>query len=88
MFGVLDNYWNGDPLRSVAMAMQMAEGMTYKKVNPKARFYAEAYPNGVKLDKKAMKPYERCLERLDGLPKWFIKISSKIAAAMLAGLSN
>ena len=60
---------------------------TYKKVHPNVRFYGEAYPSGVKLDKKAMKPYEKCLERLDGLPKWFIKISSKVAAAMLASLA-
>ena len=88
VFGVLENYWNGDPLRSVAMAMQMAEGMTYKKVHPKAAFYGDAYPAGVKLTKKEMEPYEQCLERLDGQPKWFIKISSKTAAAMLASLSN
>lgn len=88
VFGVLENYWNGDPLRSVAMAMQMAEGMTYNKVHPKARLYTDAYPTGVKLDKKAMKPYEKCLARLEGLPKWFIKITSKTAAAMLASLSN
>ncbi len=86
VFGVLENYWNGDPLTSVAMTLGMAEGMTYKKVHPKAKFYGDAYPTGVKLDKQAMKPYEQCLERLDGLPKWFIKISSKAAAAMLAGL--
>ena len=88
VFGVLENYWNGDPLTSAAKAIGMAEGMTYKKVHPKAAFHGEAYPTGVKLTKKEMKPYEKCLERLDGLPKWFIKISSINAAATLSGLSN
>ena len=71
----------------VGPALGLAEGRTYKKGQPKAKFYGDAYPTGVKLDKQAMKPYEPCRERLDGLPKWFIKISSKAAAAMLASLA-
>ena len=69
------------------MALGMAEGMTYKKVHPKAKFYGDAYPTGVKLDKQAMKPYEPCRERLAGLPQWFIKISSKAVAGILASLA-
>ena len=30
VFGVLENYWNGDPLDSVQKALGMAEGMTLK----------------------------------------------------------
>jgi hypothetical protein len=30
VFGVLENYWNGDPLCAVSLALGMAEGMTYK----------------------------------------------------------
>lgn len=36
VFGVLENYWNGDPLTSVGKALDMAQGMTYKGVHPKA----------------------------------------------------
>lgn len=36
VFGVLENYWNGDPLTSVSMALGMAQGMTYKGVHPTA----------------------------------------------------
>lgn len=32
VFGVLENYWNGDPLETVQKALSMAEGMTYKDV--------------------------------------------------------
>ena len=32
VFGVLENYWNGDPLETVEKALGMAEGMTYKGV--------------------------------------------------------
>lgn len=83
VFGVLENYWNGDPLTSVAKAMGMAEGMTYKGVHPTARLFEEVYPKGVKLDKKSMRPYEKCLQRLTDLGKWFIKIPWSNAAAAI-----
>lgn len=84
VFGVLENYWNGDPLTSVAKALGMAQGMTYKGVHPTAMLFEGVYPKGVKLDKKSMKPYEKCLLRLADLGKWFISISSVTAAAMLS----
>jgi len=34
-----------------------------------------------------MKPYEKCLDRLKGLGKWFISISPVTAAATLAQIS-
>ena len=34
VFGVLENYWNGDPLRTVEKALGLAEGMTYKRRTP------------------------------------------------------
>lgn len=79
VFGVLENYWNGDPLRSVEMAIGMASGMTYKGVHPTTQFIEKAYPKGVRLNKKEMKPYEQCLARLSGLRKWFITILCDIA---------
>lgn len=88
VFGVLENYWNGDPLVSVAKALGMAEGMTYKGVHPTTKLVDGNYPKGVKLDKKSMRPYEKCLDRLAGLGKWFIKISSITAAAMLSQMAN
>ena len=64
VFGVLENYWNGDPLESIQKALGMAEGMTYK---------------GVRLTKKQMQPYEASLQRLTGLRKWFVTITSEAA---------
>ncbi len=84
VFGVLENYWNGDPLISMAKAIEMAQGMTYKGVHPSAKLFEVHYPKGIKLDKKSMKPYEKCLQRLEKLGKWFIKISSVTAAALLS----
>jgi hypothetical protein len=83
VFGVLENYWNGDPLTSVDKAMGMAEGMTYKGIHPTAKLIEGIYPKGVKLDKKSMKPYEKCLKRLAGLGKWCIRIPWGIAAAAM-----
>lgn len=74
VFGVLENYWNGDPLRSVAHALGMAAGMTYKGVHPVTKLIEGSYAKGVRLTKKEMKPYERCLDRLKDLSKWFISI--------------
>ena len=87
VFGVLENYWNGDPLTSIAKAISMAEGMTYKGKHPKASLTEGEYPKGVKLDKKAMKPYEKCLRRMDKLGKWFITISATTAVAMVNSIA-
>lgn len=87
VFGVLENYWNGDPLTSVTKALDMAQGMTYKGIHPTAVLVEKIYPKGIKLDKKAMKPYEKCLDRLKGLGKWFISISPVTVAATLAPMS-
>ena len=82
VFGVLENYWNGDLLETVQKALGMAEGMTYKGVHPTATLIENAYPKGVRLTKKQMQPYEACLQRLTGLRKWFVTITT--AAANLA----
>ena len=71
VFGVLENYWNGDPLLSVDHAPGMASRMTYKGVHPTPLLIDTAYPRGVSLTKSAMKPCERCLDRLKDLGKWF-----------------
>ena len=88
VFGVLENYWNGDPLTSVDKALGMAEGMTYKGIHPTANLIGGAYPKGVKLNKKSMKPYEKCLERLTDLGKWFIKIPWNTATVTVSSLTN
>ena len=80
MFGVLENYWNGDPLCPVSQALGMAEGMTYKGVHPKVTLIETPYAKGVRLTKKQMKPCEACLQRLTGLGKWFITITATAAS--------
>jgi hypothetical protein len=75
VFGVLENYWNGDPLRTVEKALGMAEGMTYKGVHPVAKLVTEVYDKGVKLSTQVRRLYENALDRLQELRKWFITIT-------------
>jgi len=74
VFGVLENYWNGDPLRTVEKALGMASGMTYNGVHPVAQHITKLYSTGVKLSNKIRNHYEQALSRLSGLHKWFITI--------------
>ena len=82
VFGVLENYWNGDPLRTVRKALEMAEGMTYNKVHPVAGLVTNIYPKGVKLSNRQRRLYEKALDRLQDLNKWFITILPDKAKAV------
>jgi hypothetical protein len=74
VFGVLEKYWNGDPLRTVEKALGMAEGMTYKGVHPVARLVIKTYTTGIKISNKLRRHYEQALDRLPELRKWFVTI--------------
>lgn len=87
VFGVLENYWNGDPLRSINHALGMAESMTYKGVHPQTSLH-EGGSKGTRLKMKAMKVLERGLERMDGLKKWFVKFVPSKAEAALKQLAS
>jgi hypothetical protein len=86
VFGVLENYWNGDPLLDAQHALGMASAMTYKGVHPRTSMH-EGCPKGVKLAPKQMKIVEKALARREGLNKWFITISPEIAALTLRALN-
>ncbi len=87
VFGVLKNYWNGDPLYTVAKALGMADGMTYKGVHPIVTLVEGNYPKGVRKTKKEMKPYEECIQRLSDLGKWFFTITA-VAARQVCGIPS
>jgi hypothetical protein len=88
VFGVLERYWNGTPLRRVADALFMASGMTYKGVHPTSQLISADYPKGVRQTKKEMKPYEACLDRLVNLKKWFITILPEKAKAVVKAIQG
>ncbi len=74
VFGVLENYWNGDPLRTVDKALGLARGMTYNGVHPVSKLISKIYAKGVKLSHKVRQHYEMALSRLPELRKWSITI--------------
>lgn len=86
VFGVLENYWNGDPLLDAQHALGMASAMTYKGVHPRTSLH-EGCPKGVKVAAKPMKIIEQALARREGLTKWFITISPEAASLALRSLN-
>jgi hypothetical protein len=90
VFGVLENYWNGDPLLSVEHAMGKAAAMTYKKVHPQVSLHPGG-TKGVKLSKQPMQIIEQALKRTPKLGKWFVNIlpaKARQALRKLAKLGN
>lgn len=84
VFGVLENYWNGDPLRTVEKALGLARGMTYKGVHPVSQLISKVYAKGVKLSNRTRQHYEGALSRLPALPKWSITIEPENARKICA----
>lgn len=74
-WGILEEHWNGEILDSIDKAINWASTMTWKGINPLILLCERAYEKGVRLTKKAMKPYEARLERSTSLPKWDVAIS-------------
>ena len=87
VFGVLENYWNGDPLRTVEKALGMAKGMTYNGVHPTVTRIHQSYAKGIKLTPAERKIYEGALERVPTLKKWSITIQPEKAKAVCRQLA-
>jgi transposase len=73
-WGVLEMHWNGTLLDTIEKALKWAGTMTWKGLHPLVRLLDVVYEKGVKLTKKALKPYAQRLERCDELPKWYVVI--------------
>lgn len=86
VFGVLENYWNGDPLLTTGHALGMAAAMTYKGVHPVTSLHAGC-AKGVRLPPRQMRILEQAVERKDGVRKWFLTIQPEAAAKALALLN-
>src|SRR6266567_3619694 len=75
-----ENGLGGPPCGWVALAqskdtaLQHALRMTWKGIHPVVRRLHGHYPEGVRLTKKEMKPYEARLQRSKTLPKYDITI--------------
>ena len=74
-WGVLEQHWNGSLLDTVDTVVKFAQTMKWKGKNPVVKLVEKMYQRGVSLTKKAMDQMEKRFKRLEGLEKWFVKIS-------------
>lgn len=71
----LEKKWRGLLLHCVSFVLQCARRMTWQAKHPEVYELAgNHYPNGVKLTRKEMRPWEARLERSKTLPKYDITI--------------
>lgn len=75
-WGILEQHWNGDLFESVQTVVQFAQTMTCKGKHPVVSLLRNTYQTGVRLSKRAMVQVEMHLQRLQGLERWFVTISS------------
>jgi hypothetical protein len=75
VWGVLEQHWNGSLLDTKDAVIKFAQTMKWNGNNPIVNLVEKCYETGVSLTQKAMAQIEKRLERLEGLEKWFVKIS-------------
>jgi Rhodopirellula transposase DDE domain len=73
-WGILEQKWGGTLLNSLKVILQEARRMTWRGRPPEVKRLHGDYPDGVRLSKKEMKPYEARLQRSKTLPKYDITI--------------
>jgi hypothetical protein len=73
----LEKKWGGTLLTSLGVILQQALRMTWLEKHPVVTSLEGDYPDGVRLSKKEMRPYEARLERSKTLPKYDITIKPK-----------
>ncbi len=56
--------------------VQFAQTMTWKGKHPVVSLMTNTYQSGVRLTKRAMVQVETHIQRLQGLERWFVEISS------------
>src|SRR5450756_2503733 len=76
VWGVLEQHWNGSLLDTKDAVIRFAQTMKWNGKNPIVNLVEKCYQTGVSLTQKAMAQIEKRLERLEGLEKWYAKISS------------
>src|SRR5262249_52589297 len=73
----LEKKWGGTLLNSLQVILEQARRMTWLGKHPVVESLAGDYPNGIRLTKKEMKPYEARLARSETLPRYDITIKPK-----------
>jgi hypothetical protein len=83
-WGVLEQKWGGTLLCSLKVILQQALRMTWRGRAPVVKRLEGEYPDGVRLSKKQMRPYESRLRRSQTLPKYDITITPLQSARQVA----
>ena len=73
-WGVLEQKWGGTLLNRLKVILQEARRMTWRGQTPVVKRQWGDYPDGVRLSRTQMKPYEKRLQRSEALPKYDITI--------------
>lgn len=73
-WGVLEQKWGGTLLNSLKVILQEARRMTWRGQTPVVKRQHGEYPDGVRLSRAKMRPYEKRLQRSETLPKYDITI--------------
>lgn len=76
-WSALEQKWGGALLNRLKIILQEALRMTWCGQHPIVKRLHGEYPDGVRITKKDMKPYEARLERSPTLPKYDILIRPK-----------
>jgi len=76
-WSALEKKWGGTLLNSLQVILEQARRMTWQGKHPVVERLDGEYPEGVRLTKKEMKPYEARLERTQTLPKYDITIKPR-----------
>jgi hypothetical protein len=73
-WSALEQKWGGSLLNGLKVILQHARRMTWQQHHPVVKRLEGDYADGVRLTKRAMKPYEARLLRSKTLPKYDITI--------------
>ena len=76
-WSALEKKWGGTLLNSFQVIVEQARRMTWQGKHPVGECLEGDYPQGVRLSKKEMKPYEARLQRSQTLPKYDITIKPR-----------
>lgn len=72
VWGRLEAYWNGSLLNTVEAVVGFARNMTYNKIHPVVTEIKNIYKTGIKLKIKVMKIYEKAIQRIGNIGKWYV----------------
>jgi hypothetical protein len=75
VWGIYENHIQGDMMDTVNTTLKFARSMTYNGNKPYVKLIRKVYKTGVSVSKKIMKKYNKFVERVPDLEKWFVTIS-------------